>query len=269
MGVAGAISEGQQTFYTDDSEPQFTTTMSENQADSELQENAYPYPWPIDSTTIPEPPAAGTPSFTLVTLLYDTQLTLFSLIKKEVAPVVEEPEKRIYFPEEEALPDDDSFLLEAALAWEQKQANGGTAGPEPQQQPQQPAEGELEYQFEDSNFENWAEVDSVESEVVLGEERDGREEAVEEAKEPEEGVTTQTPKEVEIVDDSFFGLPTAVSEIYGSRTHPVPSMALQIPHLPSLPIGGVTKLYDWQVDCLTQPGFLEGQNLVYALPTSG
>ena len=219
MGVAGAISEGQQTFYTDDSEPQFTTTMSENQADSELQENAYPYPWPIDSTTIPEPPAAGTPSFTLVTLLYDTQLTLFSLIKKEVAPVVEEPEKRIYFPEEEALPDDDSFLLEAALAWEQKQANGGTAGPEPQQQPQQPAEGELEYQFEDSNFENWAEVDSVESEVVLGEERDGREEAVEEAKEPEEGVTTQTPKEEEIVDDSFFGLPIAVSEIYGSSTH--------------------------------------------------
>ena len=85
MGVAGAISEGQQTFYTDDSEPQFTTTMSENQADSELQENAYPYPWPIDNTTIPGPPAAGAPSFTLVTLLllHLTYPVIFLIKKKK------------------------------------------------------------------------------------------------------------------------------------------------------------------------------------------
>ena len=32
---------------------------------------------------------------------------------------------------------------------------------------------------------------------------------------------------------------------------------------------GLTSLYPWQADCLTSSGVLEGNNLIYSLPTSG
>lgn len=32
---------------------------------------------------------------------------------------------------------------------------------------------------------------------------------------------------------------------------------------------GVRKHYDWQEECLMQPGVLDGRNLVYCAPTSG
>jgi len=55
--------------------------------------------------------------------------------------------------------------------------------------------------------------------------------------------------EMSSFDLSRLDLPQAVVEAYRTR--------------------GIKSLYNWQAECLTTPGVMEGQNLVYCAPTSG
>lgn len=60
---------------------------------------------------------------------------------------------------------------------------------------------------------------------------------------------SQTPHAASLLHLSHWGLPDEVLERYSNR--------------------GVVTMFEWQAECLSQPGVLGGRNLIYSAPTSG